>query len=77
MGPSTRSVPVQIAAWYAGVLLPILCLMFTFAASPDEATWQSGLLGDKLSFTLSGRVGFPLYPLLAYPICCLLLLLFV
>ncbi len=68
--------PVRLAFLYAGVALPIICHLMTIDEPPDAANWQSGSLDDKLSFTLSGRVGFVFYPLMLYPITCLSMLLF-
>jgi len=64
-----------LAFFYAGVVLPVVCHAMTFDEPPDAATWQSGALEDKLSFTLSGKVGFVFYPLMLYPMICLTVLL--
>jgi hypothetical protein len=50
--------------------------MMTIQEPPDAPSWQSGALDDKLSFTLSGPVGFVFYPLMLYSIVSLSLLLF-
>ena len=68
--------PVRLAFLYAGIILPVICHAMTVDNPPDAPTWQSGLLKDKLSFTLSGPVGFVFYPLMVYPMFSLTLLLF-
>ena len=68
--------PVRLAFLYAGVVVPVMCHAMTVDSPPDAADWQSGSLDDKLSFALSGRVGFVFYPLMLYPMVSLTLLLF-
>jgi hypothetical protein len=73
---SRLSWPVRLALLYAGVVVPVLSHMIAFHESPDAADWQSGSLDDKLSFTLSAPASIPFYPLMLYPMVCLVLLLF-
>ena len=68
--------PVWLAIAYAGVVLPVLCHGSTWSEAPEAPEWQSGDLSDKIGFVLGGSAGYPLYPLMLYPIICLLLLLF-
>ncbi|MBP88430.1 MAG: hypothetical protein CMJ64_17235 [Planctomycetaceae bacterium] len=68
--------PVWLAIGYAGVVLPVLCHLATTSDPPRTPRWQSGDLDDQLGFVLSGLAGFVLYPLMAYPILSLSLLLF-
>jgi len=73
---SNLSWPVRLAFLYAGVVLPVICHAMTVNDSPLAPSWQSGSMDDKLSFALSGRVGFVFYPLMLYPMVALTLLLF-
>ena len=68
--------PVRLAFLYAGVILPFICHLMTVQSPPDAASYRSGSLDDKLSFTLSGPVGSVFYPLMVYPMFSLTLLLF-
>ena len=67
---------VRLAVVYAGIALPIICHVMTLDDPPDAARYQSGALHDKLSFTLSVEVGFPLFPFLLFPMVCLALLIY-
>jgi hypothetical protein len=55
-------------------VLPVICHSLAAAGAPDEASWQSGRLDDKLSFALSGQACVLLHPLMFYSMVCLGLL---
>jgi hypothetical protein len=55
-----------------GIILPILCHLSTYDGLPaNNATWQSGELHDRISFVLTPRAGFVLYPFLAFAMIAL------
>lgn len=56
---------------YAGILVPVGSLLLASGGMPEGPEWQTGFLGDKLSFVLSGHGGFVLYPLAIIAIGCL------
>ena len=63
--------PMCIVIWTFGIVVPIICHLITIEDPPQTPEWQSGRLSDKLGFVLSGKCGWPMYPLLGFPIFCL------
>ena len=68
--------PVRAAVFYAGVALPVICHALTVFGPPQDPTWQSGALSDKLAFLLSFDSGWPVLPFLAFSVICLALVVF-
>lgn len=58
---------------FAGILIPIGSHLLSLSGAPTAPLWQTGELGDKLSFILSPQAGFVFYPLMIYAIACLTL----
>jgi hypothetical protein len=63
----------RMAFVFAGILVPIGSHMLSLGGLPDAPDWQTGELGDKLSFILTSQAGFVFYPALAYAMTCLTL----
>jgi hypothetical protein len=57
--------------FYTAVVLPVLCHLLTLIELPNEPTWQSEDMADKLVFILSPMQGFPLLPFLGFSTVCM------
>ena len=64
--PFATSLNVQIGLGFYGILLPIVCHLFTALGAPSSAAWQSGKFEDKMSFVLSGECAWPTFLLLTF-----------
>lgn len=69
--PFATSMNVRMGLAFYGILVPIACHLITVHGAPESAEWQSGELSDKLSFVLSGRCGWPVFPFLIFAMVCL------
>ena len=65
------SLNVRIGLVLYGILIPILCHFMTFNRAPNAARWQSDEWTDKLSFVLSVKSGWPVFPFLIFAMICL------
>ena len=66
--PASR--PVGVAQLFAGVILPLICLVMSF---PDRPDWQSGSPAYA-QLLLSYKPSMPLYPFLLYSMTSMVLL---
>ena len=70
--PASESVFRPLSWWarsafiLAGILIPITCHLLSLSGPPMAPLWQTGELGDKLSFILSPQAGFIFYPLIIW-----------
>ncbi len=77
--PASESVFRPLSWWarsafiFAGIIIPIGCHLLSLSGAPTAPLWQTGELGDKLSFILSPQAGFIFYPLMIYAIVSLTL----
>ena len=60
---------------YVAVVIPCVSFAMAWNDPITSPTWQSGL-DAKLSYTLTGRIGYVFFPLLVYATTCLMLVLF-
>jgi len=67
--PLTRTTKTLLVMM--GIVVPICSHLFSINGLPDSPEWQTGRLGDKLSFVLTARAGWILYPFMAVSIGCL------
>ena len=61
---------------YCTIVVPIMAFGVSWETSFFEPAWRSPDLYAHLTFMLSARAGYPLFPLLLYSIVCLTLVLF-
>lgn len=64
------SVVMKSLLAYAGICVPIGSFFIASGGVPDGPEWQTGFLGDKLSFALSAYAGFVVYPFVFFAIAC-------
>ena len=73
--PASRPTPIpmaiRIAIFGFGIVVPIVCHLLTLNHPPSPPEWQSGALRHKLGYLLSGRCGWPMFPLLGFAMFCL------
>ena len=69
--------PARPLSWWTraifflvGAVLPPICFLLA-AGGLENPSWQTGNIGDVVGYMLSGVAAPPFYPLLAYPIVCL------
>ena len=66
--------PARIFSMLAGVILPIVCFMMAFWEPVLGPAWQSGFFSEKVGLLIGGPALYPFFPLLAYAIISLTLL---
>ncbi|MGB6043157.1 MAG: DUF6688 family protein [Pirellulales bacterium] len=68
------SILTKTTFFYAGVVLPVICLLLTHVGG-FRGEWQSGNLDDIVCYLLILPAAMPFYPFVLYPMACMTLLL--